>query len=60
MPPSVCGLAAVDSWADPTITVRVNGVVASDAVPTTSFSPVGIVWNLRSTVRGSSEIDDVA
>ena len=53
-PLRVCGLPAVTPWLDPTMTVRVNGVAASDCVPTTSDRPVGTDWNVRLTVRGSS------
>jgi hypothetical protein len=35
------------------ITVRVNGVVPA-ALPTASWSPLGLDWNARLTVCGSS------
>jgi hypothetical protein len=44
---------------DPTITVRVNGVVwAVD--PTVSWSPGGLVWKVRLTVWGSSRTVSVS
>jgi hypothetical protein len=38
---------------DPMITVRVNDVLA-EAPFTVSWSPPGFVWNVSTTVRGSS------
>jgi hypothetical protein len=52
-PPNVCGLGALTLFDEPTITVRVAGAV-TDAAPTASWSPLGVVAKVRSTVLGSS------
>ncbi len=53
VPPKVWGDAALIELVEPTITVRVNGAVAVLA-PTVSCSADGAVWNVNTTVWGSS------
>jgi hypothetical protein len=51
VPPRVCGVVAEIEFADPTITVRVNGAVADEAF-TTSWRPAGDDANVSSVVIG--------
>ncbi len=51
VPPTSCGETALTEFADPMMTVRVNGAVPA-ALPTTSSSAVGVVAKVRSTVWG--------
>ena len=50
--PVHCGVVALIEFAEPMITVRVNGVVPL-VLPTASCSPVGFDWNVSATVCGS-------
>src|SRR5882757_4073968 len=53
--PSVrfCRAGALIELFDPTITVRVNGATCV-VLPTVSCAPVGLDWNVSTTVRGFS------
>ncbi len=53
VPPRTCGVNALTEFAEPTMTVRSNGVVDVVA-PTVSCSPDGADANVRSTVWGRS------
>jgi hypothetical protein len=52
VPPTVWGEGALIEFVEPSITVRVNVVVELE-LPTVSWRPVGELWNVRTTVRGS-------
>src|SRR5262245_57071176 len=53
VPPTVCGVGALIEFAEPMMTVRVNGA-GSEEPSTTSWSPVGLLWKVRLTVFGCS------
>ena len=53
MPLSVWGEVAVSEFAEPTMTVRVKGVV-DETPPTASVKPDGCEAKLKTTVLGSS------
>src|SRR3954471_1451238 len=55
----VCGLCALTVLADPTMTVRTNGVGAASA-PNATLSPDGNVSTVTLTVCGCSTTDAVA
>src|SRR6185503_8621606 len=51
-------VVALTEFVDPTITLRVKGVVP-EVGPTASWSPIGLDWNVRSTVCGRTSRDTV-